>query len=159
MKFGLVWAAGSTYIQEALQHSGHTETSSRVRVHMCRTPQLRLSMTSSSIWAAGLRSQSAHHTKTRSRSTFINPGLGAVMILRGTGSQESPAPTGMMWCSPSCRTLFSFQSTLCSGLDSPSPGGSSLDEQGIHIQQLTSQLDAHWAGGGITKTKLFPEYI
>lgn len=105
-EFGFVKAARSssdpenqqahTYIQVALQQSGHTETSSRVRVHMCRTSQLRLSMTSSSIWAAGLRCQSVHrqdpmsHTKTRSRSRLINLGLSASVILQRRGAQRRP---------------------------------------------------------------------
>lgn len=123
-----------THIQLALQQSGHTETSSRVRVHMCRTPLIRLSMTSSSIWASGPESQS--HTKTRSRSRFVGPGLGPLTILQWGGG---PLPAVWLWLSVKTRTKNLLQDP-----DPPHPSFYSAGEDAGRTGPVRVPENPHW---------------
>ena len=149
LEWTLVDGAAHTHIQLALQHSGHTHTSSSVRVHKCRTARLRLSMTSSV-----QQHESRPHTKTRSRSASVNPGLSMFLEWWWWWWECDEDPPGGL-CSalgPVC-VLQEKQQDQRTSLR---PGGSSLDQQRIHIQQLTSQLHSNWTHGRIKQTNSRP---
>lgn len=92
-----------THIQLVLQQSGPTETSSRVKAHICRTPRLRLSMTSSSTYLSLSTSRSVAHTKARSGSRVI-----PVPVHGGGWFVGWGGPSLLFPRNSSCRCLFSF---------------------------------------------------
>lgn len=130
-----------THIQLPPQQSGHTHTNSRVTLHMCRTPQL-LSMASSST-CGRLRSRSQSQSKPASH---LSPG-------RSSGALETEGDEGDKiqleeFVQPP--DYFLVCRRRSSNMTSQNPGGCWLDQQRIHIQQLTSDLNADWTAGSET---------